>query len=214
MKRGPETTDLAAARQAQLSRLAKDRHLIERFLNGDTEAFDQLVELGKHDAFARAYWLTGNREDAFDVVQEAYLKLLKALSHWDYSCSVSTWLHRVVTNRCIDLHRRRRTRMRVEEEDVAEAAGQAQSGQTPDPLRLLVSSEQMSELHECVRLLPPRMRRCVHLRFLEGKSILEIAELQKCAVGTVKATIHQGLRKLRAALLGVVNLADARRNSV
>jgi len=177
-----------------------ERHLICQYLAGDVGAFDRLVGRSKDDAYARAYWLTGNPEDAFDVVQECYVKLLRALRRWDHSCSISTWLYRVVTNACIDLHRRRKTRLLIDDEDVAAALGHTQRESSGSPFHAVVSREDVMELRRHIEALPPRMQRCIRLRYMDGKSIAEVAAIQGCSEGTVKAAVFQGLRKLRSAL--------------
>jgi RNA polymerase sigma-70 factor (ECF subfamily) len=184
---------------------ASEQTLIRRFCAGDAGAFDRLVENSKRDAFARAYWMTGNRDDAFDIVQDSYVKLLKALRKWDGSSSVRTWLYRVITNACIDLHRRRKTRLVVEDEDVAAGAGHLKPESGATPLHVVMNREQVVELLRHVEALPARMRQCIRLRYMDGRSVAEVAEHQGCSEGTVKATVHQGLKKLRASMRAVLN---------
>src|SRR6218665_1105066 len=87
-----------------------DEALLDRLAAHDELAFRRLVELRIDRAFGIALRLLGSRADAEDVVQDTMLKIWTHRGQWEHGrAKFSTWLYRVVTNRCIDLHRRPRT---------------------------------------------------------------------------------------------------------
>ena len=172
--------------------------MIRRYLDGDEAAFDELVEHTKRGAYALAYRWTRNQENAFDIVQEAYIKLFKFLPKWDYTCRVQTWLYRVVTNICIDKHRRQR--LQLVPLDEARETNELANIENDNPRQALQAREWRTLLEAGIRELPRRMQEAVRLRYAGGMTIKEIAEIQKSSVGTIKATLHQATRKLQSRL--------------
>jgi RNA polymerase sigma-70 factor (ECF subfamily) len=172
--------------------------LIRRYLDGEDSAFDEIVAHTKHPAFALAYRWTRDREQAFDIVQEAYVKLYKFLSKWNYSCRLQTWLYRVVTNTCIDKHRRQHLQLVPldEENGVGHAAAVADG----NPRTALLRREQRELLESGISQLPPKMQAIVRLKYAGSLTIKEIAAIQESSIGTIKATLHQATRKLRTIL--------------
>ena len=171
---------------------------VVRFRAGDERAFDELVELTKHRIFAQAYRIIQDRDSAFDIVQEAYVKLLKFLPKWNYSCQVSTWLYRTVANACVDWHRRRAKAGVVEPELAHFLATHAQA--QVQPAQASSEAEERAVVRAHVAQLPERMQACVKLRYFDGHSLKDVARLQNCSIGTVKATVFQAFKKLRTAL--------------
>jgi len=178
-----------------------ENRLIERCRQGDTDAFDELVAATQRSSFALAYRWTQDRDAAFDMVQEGYIKLYRFLPRWNYSCRVTTWLYRTLANTCIDHHRRRRFETvglgDPEHDDVRVHEPLAGDQSPPE---LIANGERASTVRACVKQLPERMRQAVQLRYLGGLSLREVSEVQHCSIGTIKATIHQALKKLRLQL--------------
>src|SRR5262252_4208854 len=116
-----------------------DSAAVERARAGDREAFQGLVERHSRNVFRLAFRMTGNEEDAEDVVQETFLKAYRSLERFAGNAEFSTWVHRIAANCAVDLLRRRVPRQAgartAEGEEVEIAAG----GAGPD--RMLLSSE-------------------------------------------------------------------------
>jgi RNA polymerase sigma-70 factor (ECF subfamily) len=174
-----------------------DNTLIERCKDGDEHAFDRLVELTKSQVYAVAYRYLRDSHMAFDMVQESYIRLYKFLPKWDYSCQVSTWLYRVVSNLCIDHHRRNKRRGLVLLEDWRENAPEFTAKSSEMPGARLQSAEQRQAIEQAILLLPDRQQQAFRLKYIAGLSLQEIADIQDCAIGTVKASIFQASQKLR-----------------
>jgi RNA polymerase sigma-70 factor (ECF subfamily) len=175
------------------SRLARE------FRDGREDAFPELVEMFRERIFRLAYRLTGSTEDAFDVVQETFLKVYKDIGSWNERSAFYSWAFRVASNLAIDrLRRRKKDRL------LANEVALGRPGETPDTIDELV--EERARQHELARLqaavngLPEAQRAVVTLRHYEGLSLKEIAEIRGCALGTVKSTLHQAFRSIQRAL--------------
>src|SRR5512138_987241 len=106
---------------------------------GDSEAFRLLVEEHSRRAFQLAYRMTGNEQDAEDVVQESFIRAYRQLSRFEARAHFGTWLHRIVANCSVDLIRSRRSRRDHASVDDITAVEQPQS-ESPDPERLAQSA--------------------------------------------------------------------------
>jgi RNA polymerase sigma-70 factor, ECF subfamily len=142
----------------------------------------------KHQAlvFRTAWRLTGSREDAEDIAQDVFLKLHNNLGKVEEAV-LPAWLYRVTTNLCLDLIRRRRPG--VELEDVAAA--------DCDVAATLERGQQLSQLARLIARLPERERACLVLRDLEGLSAREAAEILQCTEETVRSAAFHAKEKLR-----------------
>ncbi len=190
----------------------KDR--LDRAYKGDEEAFRELVERHSTDVFRLAYRLTGSRENAEDVVQEAFLKAYRSLHRFDGRSSFGTWLHRIAANCALDLLRRveRQERSRQETpeaEDGGDPFDRIESDE-PGPLRHTLSSEVERRLAAGLGALTPMERTAFVLRHFEERSIAEIG----CALGTrtsaTKQAVFRAVGKLRRELLPWVEESHAR----
>ncbi|MFT5126560.1 MAG: RNA polymerase sigma-70 factor (ECF subfamily) [Rhodothermales bacterium] len=170
-----------------------DDALIRRCMDGDDTAFDRLVELTKSQIYAVAFRYVRDAHLAFDMVQEAYIRFYKFLPQWDFSCQVTTWLYRVVSNLCIDNHRRGKRRGLVLMDDWSENPPEIAAKATETPGAQLQKHEQRA----AIEALPERQQQAFRLKYIAGLSLQEISEIQACAIGTVKASIFQASQKLR-----------------
>jgi len=183
--------------------------LIRRSQSGDDDAFDELVERTKNGAYGLAYRWLRDRELAFDVVQEGFIKLYKALPRWNFSCRVCTWLYRVITNACIDHHRRRRETIISFEALNCPDDIECQVTLTQEsPSQQLQRRETAALVERLVTELPERMQQAFLLKYIGGLSLKEISDVQQCSVGTIKASLHQAVQKLRSRLRHHEELAD------
>src|SRR6267154_3306136 len=107
---------------------------------GDSEAFRTLVERHSRRAFQLAYRMTGNEQDAEDVVQESFIRAYRQLSRFEARAHFATWLHRIVANCSIDLIRPRRARYDHPSTDELAATEQPHTG-NPNPERLAASAQ-------------------------------------------------------------------------
>jgi RNA polymerase sigma-70 factor, ECF subfamily len=171
----------------------EDCELLDRLAANDEAAFRCLVERHIDRAYAIALRILGSRADAEDVVQDTFLKIWTRRGEWQQGrAKFSTWLYRVVTNRCIDLRRRPRT------EDV-EAVPEPADKQ-PDAVSAMQRSEVLNMLEEAMNLLPEQQRIAVILSYHEDMSNAEIAEVMETTIAAVESLLKRGRQQLKKIL--------------
>ena len=184
--------------------MPSDVELIERTRRGDRAAFQQLVEKYQRRIYAVTYGLLGNREDALDAVQEAFIKAYKSLDKFKGKSGFYTWMYRIATNAAIDLGRKQSRRGEVEfreEIEAAEEKGSYPVAQAPEsPAEGLMKKELGELIEAAIQQLPEDQRTAVVLREIEGLSYREISKVMKCSQGTVMSRLHYGRKKLQELL--------------
>ncbi|KRG14803.1 RNA polymerase sigma factor SigW [Lederbergia galactosidilytica] len=176
---------------------------IKEVLKGDREAFGEIVELFKDKVFQLCYRMLGNRHEAEDIAQEAFVRAYVNIHSFDQKKKFSTWLYRIATNLCIDRIRKKKPDYFLD----AEVAGTegltmysqiAAEGKSPD------SEVETLELQELVQReimrLPDKYRIVVILRYIDELSLNEISEVLEMPLGTVKTRIHRAREALRKQL--------------
>lgn len=167
---------------------------IARVQQGDTAAFDLLVRRYMRPAFAVAYRVLGHREDAEDVVQEAFLAALAAIRTFDTSRRFGPWLYRIVVTRGLNF-RKARSRRATE---AIEHAGVASSA--PGPAADAERAGLQATVAAALNRLPERHRMIVQLFELDGFSGAEIAAMLGLSPGTVRWYLHEARHALRDML--------------
>ena len=167
--------------------------LIDAARSGDGAAFDELVRRHMRKAYAVAYRLLGQRQDAEDVVQEAMLAALTRLDTFDRGRPFAPWLLRIVANRALNLRKARALRQ-VEPIPVMTPSGDA------SPHEAAERSELREELHRALARLPEQQRWIVQLFDIDGFTGPEIVAMLEIADGTVRWHLHQARHALREVL--------------
>lgn len=188
-----------------------DRELAEKAKKGDQSAFEQLVLDNQNKVYSLALRLTGDREEAADLAQEAFVKAWQGLASFQGESSFSTWVYRLTTNLCIDHLRRQKRREAVEpsvslDDPDSGWAEPADWGQ--DPQRRLEQAERGRILSRALDRLPEWQRRTLVLRELSGLSYQEIGQALDVDLGTVKSRIARARMNLRKILLEDGNFFD------
>ncbi|MEX2572403.1 MAG: RNA polymerase sigma factor [Gemmatimonadota bacterium] len=172
---------------------SSDTELATRVQQGDAVAFDVLVGRHMQRAFSVALRLLGQRQDAEDLVQEAFLATLQKIDSFDTDREFSPWFYRILVNRCLNARKARSRRSSVDLP--AETASSVAS-----PLLETERSELRRHLTRALDVLPARQRTIVTMFDLEGFSSPEIAETLGISDGTVRWHLHQARRVLRKEL--------------
>ena len=171
--------------------------------DGDSEAFRALVERHGRAVYRLAHRMTGNAQDAEDVVQETFLKAYKQLGRFESRANFGTWLHRIAVNCSIDLIRSRPHREAAHDSGDLEQLGAApviqESGQKT-PERLMLSTEVYERVTAAMTGLSAMERAAFVLRHFEGQSIEEISRGLGLKVNAAKHSIFRAVRKMRTAL--------------
>jgi RNA polymerase sigma-70 factor (ECF subfamily) len=167
---------------------------------GDGEAFRALVEGHARRAFALAYRLMGNEQDAEDVVQESFIRAHRRLPAFESRSNFGTWFHRIVVNCAIDTLRARKARHEDSQGEAVDAMTEVIASDGPSPERLARSAEIRRHLDASLALLTAQERLAFALRHCEGHSIDEIGRTLGIQESAAKHAVFRAVRKLRAAL--------------
>src|SRR3984957_20336955 len=182
---------------------------VERARSGDNEAFRLLVEQHGRAIFRLAYRITGNEEDAEDIVQETFLKAYRQIDRYEARASFSTWLYRIASNCSLDLIRKRKTRERNRERgpDPNRDVLVSIPAPTPGPDRELYSSQISVCVHAALDELSGQERAAFILHHFEGLSIEEIGLALGTGASDTKHSIFRAVQKLRRSLEPLVSSA-------
>jgi RNA polymerase sigma-70 factor (ECF subfamily) len=171
--------------------------LVAAAREGDRSAFEELVRLTYADTYTLAYRLTGNEEDARDVVQDAYLRAFKGLRRFRGDAQFSTWLYRITAN-CASTAITRRARSRHEELDID--TDLADERPDHDPQVRAEASLERDRVSDAVADLPPRLRAVVVLRDIYDLPHEAIAAQLGISEAAAKVRLHRARKKLRERL--------------
>ena len=166
-----------------------DETLIRDFLDGDQDAFDALIRRHEDKIFGLAMRMTGNRYDALDATQEAFISAFRNAKKFKGDSTFSTWLYRIAINASTDLLRRRKRQVPVQDLDSGRTSGVMDEDV---PLRL--------DLQRALAELGPEHREAVLMHDVGGYPYQDIAALTGVELGTVKSRISRGRKKLAEIL--------------
>src|SRR5687768_12138578 len=169
-----------------------DRQAVEACRNGDTQAFDRLVERYQRDVYRLCYRYVNNHFDASDMAQEVFLRAYKALGKFRGDSAFSTWLYRIAVNTCLNF----RSSRRLPGEELSDTLADKRRG----ALEEIEREEKARWVREAIRHLPEKQRATLILRMYHDLSMDEIAGVMGSSVGTVKANLFHALTKLRKRL--------------
>jgi RNA polymerase sigma-70 factor (ECF subfamily) len=181
-----------------------DLELIERCLNHDQAAWEDILSRYKRKVFGIAYKFTGRFDEAEDLTQEVFFKVYKALATYKKEQEFSLWLVSISRNACIDYYRsmkRERKMVAAEVNDLRNFRFQGLS-----PQGSLEAAERSRAVRECLAEMPDELRRILILRDLQGLSYKEIADKLDLAEGTVKSRIHRGRSELAERIKSVPSI--------
>ena len=190
-----------------------DRALLAAHLAGDADAFGTLFSRHRDRLWAVALRTCENREDAADALQDAMVSAFRRADSYRGDAAVSTWLHRIVVNACLDALRRRKVRLAdslpddVHEHDVR-APGDSPGGRAtaaPDPAEAVLSSEHRTAVLAALQALPPEQKVALVLVDMYGYSVQEVAAVLECPPGTVKSRCARGRSRLVPLLESLVD---------
>jgi RNA polymerase sigma-70 factor (ECF subfamily) len=175
-----------------------DQDVIESCREGDADAFRQLFERHKDKVYSIALRFSGDHAAAMDIAQDTFLKLMDRIGQFRGDASFDSWLYRLVVNRCMDYRRRQQRWMPIVEDFF-------DSFRAPEPSAMenLLRNEMEQQVQDAVAKLAPEYRIVVILRYTEGMSYEEIADLLQVSRGTVASRLNRahGVLERRLAKL-------------
>ena len=181
-----------------------DIELVNRTLNGDRSAYQQLVEKYQQRVYAVAFGVLHEREDALDVVQDVLIKAYRKLNRFRGASSFYTWIYRITVNMAIDYRRKRKNIVKIEYDDRIGQEDDTETvtlpGKSEDPAETLHRKEINTMVMDAMKGLPEDQRTVLVLREIEGLAYDEIAKVVGISIGTVMSRLHYGRKKLRDVL--------------
>ncbi|MGG0790585.1 MULTISPECIES: RNA polymerase sigma factor SigW [Bacillaceae] len=179
------------------------RERINQVLKGDHNAFGEIVEIYKDKVFQICFRMLGNRQEAEDLAQEAFVRAYVNIRSFNIQMKFSTWLYRIATNLCIDRLRKKKPDYYLDAE-VAGTEGLNMYSQIASDMAKPEEEVESLELQETIQVeimkLPEKYRSVIVLKYIEELSLKEISEILDLPVGTVKTRIHRGREALRKQL--------------
>jgi RNA polymerase sigma-70 factor (ECF subfamily) len=176
--------------------------VLARARQGDSDAFRALVETHSRSVFRLAFRMTGNEQDAEDVVQESFLRAYRQLGRFESRANFGTWLYRIVSNCSVDLMRSKQARHDQVRGDSLDQEGAAELPvvDAPGPERVAQSAEIDRRVRHALQDLSPLERAAFTLRHYEGRSIEEISATLGLGTSAAKHSVFRAVKKLRVAL--------------
>jgi RNA polymerase sigma-70 factor, ECF subfamily len=180
--------------------------LIRAAQKGDQEAFAQLVHAYDRGVLRLATNLLRSGEDAYDVYQEAFLRVFKNLHLFRFDCSFSTWLYRIVTNLCLDLLRKRKVRreessvIQTEEGPRDRMDNVAEGRELGDPQRSLLNRQLGQRIQTVLGELTAKERMVFELRHYQGMRLRAIGDVLGTSEEAAKTCLFRATQKMRVAL--------------
>jgi RNA polymerase sigma-70 factor (ECF subfamily) len=173
--------------------------VVEACQSGDDDAFRVLFETHKDRVYSIALRYAGDSAAAMDIAQDTFVKLLAGIRQFRGEASFESWLYRMVVNSCLDYHRKRRRLLPLLEDGLDQAL-EVFRGPRDSALHDLLREEQQQRVQQVVAQLPEEQRIVVVLRYTEGRSYEEIAELLGCRRGTVASRLNRAHKALERRL--------------
>jgi len=174
---------------------AEEQALIERCKSGEARAFDELVERYQKRVYNFAFGIAGNQDDANDVAQEAFVRVLTSIQTFRGDANFTTWIYRIVTNVYLDERKKSKSHRLTSLDDYIDLEENSVSRQiideSPQPDVVAENKEKYLAIRKAVNSLPDYQRIIVTLYHLHDRSYEEIAEILHLPIGTVKSRLNR-----------------------
>ena len=210
MNRRPEDGSFGSPPQ---SGAQEDSLLVARVRSGDFSAMDELVQRHYRNVFNLAFRLSGNYDDAQDIVSEAFIRVHNALPNFRGDANFTTWLYRIVKNVFLDERKKQRVRNHASLEEMVDLEDSAVSRQvedpTPGPESLIERGERADTIQKAVGTLPEAQRVMIALYHFHHRSYEEIAEVMNLPIGTVKSRLNRARLALKNKLYDTKELLES-----
>lgn len=174
------------------TKISTDAALMTRIAQRDTAAFDFLCTQHLDRAYRSAAALLGGSAHAEDIAQEAFIRLWKQAPNWKATAQVSTWLHRVIYNLCID---KLRHDTRYSDSEMPE-----QIDTTPTPIDQHIQKEQSEMVLQALSQLPTRQRLAIVMVHYEESTNIEAAERMEISVDALESLLARARKRLKEIL--------------
>lgn len=175
-----------------------DKLLVQRFQQGDKDAFDELVKKYQDKIYRLCYHFTENIEDALDLSQEIFLRAFRSLDEFKENANFYTWLYRIAQNLCIDYTRHKKV---ITDFELRYSEDISSDGPNSLPYKQIEVKELENEISKALNKLSSKTKSVFILRYYEGLDYKSISEILGCRISSVKGSLFQGKRTLKKILL-------------
>jgi RNA polymerase sigma-70 factor (ECF subfamily) len=172
-----------------MNQMEEDFGLIDEYLSGESSAFERLVLKYQKQIYALAYRMLNDKEEAKDMTQETFVKMMRGVSGFKRHSSFKTWLYQIAINTCINRLKQRRNK-ETYQEDLIVDGGHGHGAEW-------IEKEKKDRIRAGLQGLTERERLAMVLRVYEGMSCSETAKVMGCSEGAVKAHYHNGVKRLK-----------------
>lgn len=185
--------------------MKSDAELVDLFKKGKQDVFVQLLERYEKKVYNLAYRMLGNREDARDLTQEAFIRSYFALADFRGDSAFATWLYRIATNLCLDVLRQRKNKIALSLDEPLQMGEGVLERQLPTceegPEEIVEQREFRRLVQQLINTLPEEQRLVLVLREFQELTYEEISATLECSLGTVKSRLSRARGALREKLL-------------
>ena len=209
----PESNRLLVTKRAVVPgslREITDQEVVALAKDGVEEAYRELVRRYERPVFSLVFRMVRNREQAEDLSQETFIKVLNAIQSYRPEYKFSSWVFKIANNAAIDYLRKRELDTlslegspHADTPELVEATALQIGERAESQLEEVANRELGGTIEEAIAQLRPEYRSCILLRHVEGRTYEEIAEILTLPLGTVKTYIHRARNELRILLRDV-----------
>ena len=184
-----------------------DEELVGLLQRGDEWAFQLLVRRFRKKIFSIAFGITLDTEESQDIVQEVFLQAYQSIGNFRGDASLSTWLHRITVNRCLNWKRRWARRFKwlhVSTDSTDDQSAAELESDLPSPESQVANTQIRQQIDNAMKMLPDQARAVFALREIEGLSYEEIADATGIKLGTVRSRLFHARKRLKEILQPLV----------
>ncbi|OGS33830.1 MAG: hypothetical protein A2293_10080 [Elusimicrobia bacterium RIFOXYB2_FULL_49_7] len=191
-----------------------ENEVIQKAINGDREAFNDLVHLYSQQIFSLSYRLTNNFVDAEDLSQNVFVKVLIKLPDFKFKSSFSTWIYRITVNNWYDtLRKRNKLKYRTLDFTAGNAAEEHTVNEIIDSAPGIEAKSESKEMNQmltkAIDSLVPEQKIAIILKYMQDKSLEEICEICDCSIGTLSSRLTRGVKEVKKHIEKYVNTGKA-----
>lgn len=184
----------------------REHELVQKSKRGDVAAFEELIADYQKRVLNHAFRMLGNSADAEDAAQDIFIRVFRAMAHFNEESAFSTWLYRITTNVCLDVLRKRKRQNTAANVSIHQYNSEEEEFELPiednssAPYEQAQKKEAMRALERALAKLGEEQRNAIVMRDINGLSYEAIAEVMNCSLGTVKSRINRSRLALRKLL--------------
>ena len=166
------------------------------------KAYEEIISLYERKVFSTIYYMVKNENEIEDIAQEVFVKIYKNLKNFKEKSSLYTWIYRITINVCFDEIKKRKNVIYLDEKIETEDGeiDRALKDKSKSPSEIVEENDLKNRLEKCIKKLPEDQRIMIVLRDIKGFTYMEIAEMLKLNLGTVKSKISRARTALKEIL--------------